>query len=1170
MGITRRDNQFLSYAYGPANSPPKVITYNVNGILINSGDTLIPSNIVPPNYVPKSNWNICATKPVCFYIEAQDDTASTDTTDLMWNAPSTITDTSKGTYSFTPDYSRTVYANSAEHIGLIKYDRWKFCWTPKASAYNNRKPYYFVVNANDRVCPVPARTYQTFAITVNQVPDAVISVDSAKCSTYRFKFALTAASSNYNTLSPPVWYVETSPGSNVFTQKGPDYNYPGSAFTMTANFKISGKYKIYLKLGSPISSCTNDSILYIVTITNPVIKVIPPSFNCNTGKSVTINSNGIGGITGANKFQYFKLINGSYVSIRVPNFFPSMVLNAPIDNTIYKVVITEPYQACKDSAYFTFKNITTIARDTSLKISLLGNATQCLNGNSFTFNNVSNLSNLYRYYWNLGDSNLLTSDQLSISKTYVNESKYNVTLYAVKDSLNCIGDSNTLSVSVQSKPDVNISIGGSLTATLDSIPNVNACYGDSVLIKPMIIDTNNNYTWVYVNGSQQKYSYPLNQTSIYMKQVGTYYVRVQHKTVLCQDSSVNVNFSNTVKIPSVITPNKTGILCSYDTISLSGPASTQCQWFKGNSIYSYAQSISTNEAANYKLVTGTGYCTDTSNYNLTNSFFKISSNAQATEYKCIKDSMLVYPLNADTSNNYVWYYKSASLPRVAYPQTQIYMNATGTYYLWAQNKSSQCVDSIQINFVGPNKTYSVITPSKTGVLCNNESITLNGPANTNYQWFKNNTLLSTSRTIISNQVANYKLVVGSGVCYDTSVFTPFYSSVNVSNNGNLNLYSYCPKTNVLAKIKSIANAQSYNWYLNNGLIKTSLDTFINLVAPTSTLKVVASNTDNCKDSINISLQSLLANEAKLIIFGDTQSCIGKIINLSSPNLATVKYYFQNNNLHLDSSSNNINITQNGNYRLVLKTLSTGCKDTSRTVPMVFNPKPIVSVLPKDTALYCAGSSVTLSANGSASNYQWKLNNQNIAGANNNTYQVSQAGVYTVVNKVGQCADSASLLAIEIPLPSKPFINTLGDTMTSTVTATQYQWFKNGNAIAGANAQSYIGLQNGLYRVKVSNSFGCSDSSMDYTFVKSGIAEMGRDDIKLYPNPTSNYALLELANIATWQVQINDVSGKTLRSYKPFKGKELMIQKDELKAGAYLVQIKNMDTLKTATLKLIIE
>ncbi|MCX6186842.1 MAG: T9SS type A sorting domain-containing protein [Bacteroidetes bacterium] len=220
--------------------------------------------------------------------------------------------------------------------------------------------------------------------------------------------------------------------------------------------------------------------------------------------------------------------------------------------------------------------------------------------------------------------------------------------------------------------------------------------------------------------------------------------------------------------------------------------------------------------------------------------------------------------------------------------------------------------------------------------------------------------------------------------------------------------------------------------------------------------------------------------------------------------------------------------------------------------------------------YCVGSSVTLTANGSANTFQWKLNNQKIAGANANTYQASQAGVYTVVNSSSSCRDSASLLAIEWQRPSKPNININGDTLTSTVTAAQYHWYLNGNNIPSANAQSYVASQDGLYRVKVSNSFGCSDSSLDYTFVKSGIAEMGRDDIKLYPNPTSSYALLELANEALWQVQISDVSGKNLRTYKPFKGKELTIQKDELKAGAYLVHIKNTDNNKSSVMKLIIE
>ncbi len=176
----------------------------------------------------------------------------------------------------------------------------------------------------------------------------------------------------------------------------------------------------------------------------------------------------------------------------------------------------------------------------------------------------------------------------------------------------------------------------------------------------------------------------------------------------------------------------------------------------------------------------------------------------------------------------------------------------------------------------------------------------------------------------------------------------------------------------------------------------------------------------------------------------------------------------------------------------------------------------------------------------------------------------------LTNKIAKTCSRVSLLAIEWQRPSKPNINTNGDTLTSTVTAAQYHWYLNGNNIPSANAQSYIASQDGLYRVKVSNSFGCSDSSLDYTFVKSGIVEMGRDDIKLYPNPTSSYALLELANEASWQVQISDVSGKNLRTYKPFKGKELTIQKDELKAGAYLIQIKNTDNNKSSVMKLIIE
>ena len=1103
---------------------------------------------------------------MCFFIEARKDTAGItfldDTTDLSWNSPSDLTNPANGTYSWTPTYPRVLYdSTSIDHVGMIKYDKWKFCWTPSIAAFRaNKRPYYFIVNAKDRMCPIPAKATYSFAITVNQVPDAIITIDSSKCNFYRFKYALTSATAGMQiNHAYTKWFVETAPGSGQYIQKNPDAN---NNYTMSTNLLAGGNYNMYLRL-APTSGGSNDSIPFSFVVTDAV-KVSIPNYSVCIAPSIKVKANSGVNQPDSNQYEFSAFASNIYSVVRPLSLDSFAILAVPNYGLYqYKLKVIDSL-GCINEKYFTVNKKAPqqiVGRDNTLNIAIAGNTSQCVNNNSFIFSNTTSTSSPKYFFWKLHDGTIVKDTMGGVKQSYsIAGAKY-VSLLVLTDSITCKADSNFVSVNINPLPNVLTNISGTFTR----------CNGDSLLLAPKNYDNANTYRWYYKNGNSPRIAYPINQANIYANQAGIYYLWVQNASTLCMDSSAVISISFNNKITSIITPSKPGPICNNQAIVLSAPANATYEWFNGNTLASTARTLSITQAGNYKLITHSGGCTDTSYYSATNTTFKINTNGNPTEYKCLNDSLLVFPSTLDTSNNYVWYFQDSLSARVAYPmnQTNIYMRAIGKYYLWAQNKNSFCIDSSSaINFIGPARVNSIITPSKLGVLCNYEFFTLSGPANSSYQWFINNSPLSTNRTINSNQLATFKLVVGSGVCYDTSTFTPVYNTVDIVDNPDY--YSYCAKTKVLVSIRPIANAQSYSWYLSKTLVKTGLDTFISLIAPTSTLKVLATNINNCKDSLDISLQTLPTIQAQIGILGDTLSCIGQKVNLYFPDLSLVKYYFQKNNRHFDSTSNNINITQNGNYRLILKTISSGCQDTSRTVPVLFNSKPIVSVLPKDTALFCAGSSVMLSANGTASNYQWKLNNQNIAGANANAYQAAQAGVYTVVNKTGQCADSASLLAIEIPLPTKPNINTFGDTMTSTTTATQYQWYKNGNAIAGANAQSYVGLQNGLYRVKVSNSFGCSDSSMDYTFTKSGIIELGREDIKLYPNPTSNYALLELANIATWQVQINDVSGKTLRSYKPFKGKELMIQKDELKAGAYLVQIKNMDSHKTGTLKLIIE
>lgn len=360
VGVTRRDIQFYSITSCPPNEPPKFITYNDNGELVSSTATIVPTpNPIPANYVPKTSWSVCARNQLCFIIEARDGVESTDTTDMTWNAPPTITNPANGTYSWNPTYPRFVWPNSSDHIGYIKYDRWRFCWTPSIAAYNpNRRPYYFTVSARDRMCPVPARSSRSFGITVNQTPDATIAVDSFKCGFYRLKYTLTPATANVAlNHSYTRWFVETSPGSGSYTQKTSDAN---NNYTMSTTFSKGGKYNVYIRLSSTPpptpNGCPNDSIPFTVNVPNPVSVDPPSAYNC-FGEPVKVLSNGHYGLPGANRFEYFQLIGANYVSVRAKNFDSTATLTPPATgtppySTNYKVVITEPTQGCTNSANF--------------------------------------------------------------------------------------------------------------------------------------------------------------------------------------------------------------------------------------------------------------------------------------------------------------------------------------------------------------------------------------------------------------------------------------------------------------------------------------------------------------------------------------------------------------------------------------------------------------------------------------------------------------------------------------------------------------------------------------------------------------------------------------------------------------------------------------------------
>ena len=130
--------------------------------------------------------------------------------------------------------------------------------------------------------------------------------------------------------------------------------------------------------------------------------------------------------------------------------------------------------------------------------------------------------------------------------------------------------------------------------------------------------------------------------------------------------------------------------------------------------------------------------------------------------------------------------------------------------------------------------------------------------------------------------------------------------------------------------------------------------------------------------------------------------------------------------------------------------------------------PVISSSNGDTTL-CPGNSIDLSST-FADTYQWMLDGINIPGANSQTYNATEGGVYSVTAVSGNCVStSLDFNIIEIV----PTITSAGNEviicpggsidLTSSI-ADSYQWSLNGVDIPGATSQTYTATLAGAYAV----------------------------------------------------------------------------------------------------------
>ncbi len=227
-----------------------------------------------------------------------------------------------------------------------------------------------------------------------------------------------------------------------------------------------------------------------------------------------------------------------------------------------------------------------------------------------------------------------------------------------------------------------------------------------------------------------------------------------------------------------------------------------------------------------------------------------------------------------------------------------------------------------------------------------------------------------------------------------------------------------------------------------------------------------------------------------------------------------------------------------------------------TAPLLL---PTVAAFAVPTTIFCEGIPVQF-ANQSqnSSHYEWTFNGPEMQTSteDNPIITFTTTGIYTVtlIASNSQFSDTlVSPVVISVnSVPPPPSVTVSGNVL---ITDSPFilQWYLNGIPLAGQNSNTLEAPTDGVYTVSATNNEGCSALSESFTII-TGIENTVSEEFRIYPNPATDYLVIENMFNSQWKAELSDASGRKINMQDLNTGNLKVVSFRNLSAGIYFVRI----------------